>query len=132
MPFQPGHKHGKGRPKVDPVLKEIKAVNRQLVEEKLAGFMTMDRTRLREVIEDEKTPMLDLMVASLVQTGIKKGDPAILSFLLDRTIGKVKESVDVDLTLKQVERAHAEAIDEIPRETLIELVRLKQGTAGDG
>lgn len=129
--FKPGHKLGKGRPPKDFELAQIMKINKQLVDERLSRYMFMTRERLLEVEKNPQTPAMDIMIISLINKGIKVGDPMILNFLLDRTIGKVKESVEVDMTLQAMQRAHDEMIEKIPRERLIDLVRLKSGNAGE-
>lgn len=129
--FQKGNKLGNGRPRVDADLKAIMKVNKQIVDEKLSRFMFMTRQRLDEVETNEQTPAMDVMIISLIKKGIKAGDPNILNFLLDRTIGKVKDSVEVDMHMRAIEAAHDKMIEVIPRDRLIDLVRIKTGNAGE-
>jgi hypothetical protein len=126
MPFKEGHKHSKGRPKINPVLKEVMAVNRELVEEKLAQYMTMSFDKIKEITKDDKKSTMDHMLASIVVHGVISGDPKHLSFLLDRTIGKVKDVQEVDVTLRKIEEVHANIVKELPREQLIQLARVTQ------
>ena len=85
-----------GRPKGTVVLpKKVKEMNRIEVEKLITKYMKMSRTGLAKVAKDLKTPTIDLMIIKIITTAINKGDYTRFSFLLDRTIGKVKESVDV-------------------------------------
>lgn len=129
--FEKGNKKGRGRPRKDPELVEVQKINRDIVEARLVSFMTMTREGLKAVIDNPATSMLDLMVASLVQKAIKEGDHQRLGFLFDRVIGKVKENVDITMTQRRIEEAHISVVQEVPREKLIELIRLKTGDAGD-
>lgn len=131
MGFKQGHKYGKGRPPVDPEMKEIKAVNRALVEGKLALFMTMSIDKLEAIAKDRTKPTLDHMLASIVARAIAHGDPKHLDFLLDRTIGKVKDVQEVDVTHRRIEEVHMKLVDELPRAEIIKLARLKSGDAGE-
>ena len=55
----------------------------------------MSREKLAKVATNRKTPTIDLMIIKIITTAINKGDQTRLNFLLDRTIGKVKDNVDV-------------------------------------
>lgn len=85
-----------GRPKGSVVVpKAVKEMNRVEVEKLITKYMKMNRTALAKVAKNLKTPTVDLMIIKIITTAINKGDYTRFSFLLDRTIGKVKESVDV-------------------------------------
>jgi len=49
----------------------------------------MTRVQLQKAIQDAKTPMIDIWVASIIAQGAKSGDYSRLSALLDRVIGRV-------------------------------------------
>ncbi len=125
-PFQPGNKIGKGRPKLDSYLVEVKKLNRDEVERTLADLMHGDRDKIKAVINDPATPMLRLMVASLIQKAITSGDPAILNFLLDRTIGKVKEQVEIDMTVQHELTRHQAAMVMISEDKILELIKVEE------
>lgn len=123
--FQPGNPGGPGKPRLDPYLVEVKKMNRDEVERLMADLLKGDRAKLKAIIEDPTTPMLRLMVASLIQKAITAGDPSILNFLLDRTIGKVKETLEVDMTLKHEELRHDAMLSVVPHDKILELIRVK-------
>jgi hypothetical protein len=54
---------------------------------------TMDE--LRKVVADKNTDAADLMICQIVINAIKTGDQKRLEFILDRTIGKVKDTLEV-------------------------------------
>lgn len=85
-----------GRPVGSVVVpKAVKDMNRQEVEKLITKYMKMSRPKLAKVAKKLNTPTIDLMIIKIITTAINKGDYTRFSFLLDRTIGKVKESVDV-------------------------------------
>ncbi len=80
-----------GRPKDPPGMKEMKLLTK--VELVKVGNMIIEKT-LRDMTayaEDEDTPALHVMVASVVGRIIRTGDMNMLNALLDRLIGKVRE-----------------------------------------
>ncbi len=70
--------------------------------------------------KDPKTPILDKAIISIFQTSIKHGDFRHLSFLLDRSIGKVKETLDDEET----DDARAE-LGQLSMKELLHLVKDK-------
>ena len=54
---------------------------------------TMDE--LRKVMADKNTDAADLMICQIVIYAIKTGDYRRVEFILDRTIGKVKDTLEV-------------------------------------
>ena len=64
----------------------------------------------------KKTPALDLVVIKVLIEAIRKGDEKRLGFLLDRTIGKVKEEIEVTGT---------------PHDELMSIIRAKQANESE-
>ncbi len=54
----------------------------------IGKFAYLTREQLQSLVQDAKTPMIEIMVASIMVKAAKDGDYARMSFLLDRTIGK--------------------------------------------
>ena len=94
------------------------------------GFLTVDDIRsmmhrfwrmsaddLLTVLENPKTPMGELMIASVMAKAAKDGDYSRLAFLMDRQVGKVKEEIE-----QTVRSITDEDLDKIPRDALIKLV----------
>jgi len=80
-----------------PELKGVPRLKKEEVEAVLARFAHMSRAEIRAKMEDPKTTMLEMMVGSVVLKAYKHGDQNRLNFLLDRTIGRVKEKIEVTL-----------------------------------
>lgn len=90
--WEPGQSgNPRGRPRVPKELKGIKALSPNLLGKLITKYGGMDRDKLRLKAADPRTPALDLMIISIITKAIKDGDYTRLNFLLDRTIGKVKE-----------------------------------------
>jgi hypothetical protein len=60
------------------------------------------------------------MFASVITKAIEQGDANRLNFLLDRTIGKVKDSLEVT-------HNHDAALDLEPRENIVAILREMRG-----
>lgn len=103
--FQPGHEVRK--PTVDLTMAEVKRVNRQLIEETFACYLTKRYGEVKQINSDDNKPVLDRIVSSVIVHAVNNGDAARLNFLLDRTIGKAKEQIEItakdfDDTLNQI------------------------------
>lgn len=55
----------------------------------------MTKADLKRVIEDPESTMLEIHVASIMATGVKKGEFYSFDGLMNRTIGKVKDELEV-------------------------------------
>lgn len=82
----------------------------------LGKFATMTRDELQKVMQDSKTPMIEIMIAAVIIKAAKDGDYSRLDFLLSRSIGKVKD--EIEQTIKSIDDSD---LDVIPREALIRL-----------
>jgi hypothetical protein len=70
-------------------------LRRDQVEAVMGRFSAMTRAELQKIVQNEKSTMLEIMVASVMAKAAKDGDATRLQFLLDRTIGRVKEQVEI-------------------------------------
>ncbi len=70
-------------------------LTRDEVETIMAKFARHSREQLQAVVQNPKTPMLEIMVASVMAKAAKDGDYSRLDFLLNRSIGKVKDMLEV-------------------------------------
>lgn len=65
-------------------------------------YMNLTLEQVNEKFKDPSTPALDLIVLKILYEGIKKGDQVRLGFLLERTIGKVKEVINYSFSPSQL------------------------------
>jgi hypothetical protein len=86
--FQPGNPGGPGR--ISNWLKpgDLKTV--------VGKFMKMTRDELKSHMERREAPMLDLIIGQIMVKAVQTGDAHRLEFLLNRTLGRVKEMIDHD------------------------------------
>ena len=79
----------------NPAGKPKNLLTKDKVDAIIGRFAFMDRTELQEVINDQRTPMIEIMVASVMAKAAKDGDYSRLEALLVRSIGKVKETKEL-------------------------------------
>ncbi len=98
-PFKPGNTTGKlgGRPPIPEDLKEISLISTDTVKRLIARYVEMNKAQLQQAAQDPSTPMLEMMIASVIVKATKDGDYSRIDFLLNRLIGKVTEKMEVKL-----------------------------------
>lgn len=67
------------------------------VDQIIARFSFMNRQDLQEVVQNPKTPMIEIMIASVMVQAAKTGDYSRLEAILSRSVGKVKETKELIL-----------------------------------
>ncbi len=65
------------------------------LERVINSLLFLDREALQAKIKDPKTPMIEMIAASIMAQAAQKGDHQRLDFILQRMIGKVKDQLEV-------------------------------------
>jgi hypothetical protein len=86
-----------GRPKIPEDLKKARKLTKTRAAQLFELFMNKSVEELEKVCKDKKTTVLEGMIARVAMKAIQEGDPKRLDFMLDRTIGKVKEVKEIQL-----------------------------------
>ncbi len=60
----------------------------------LGKFADMTRSQLQDIVTDPKSTMLEIIIAAIMVKAAKDGDYGRLSFILDRSIGKIATEED--------------------------------------
>lgn len=92
--FKPGNPGG-GRPLLPEEIKEARKLNKYDVEMSLTNHLRMTRDQIATVIKDPESKMLDILVASIIAKAVQTGDQQRLDFILNRTIGKVSDHIEI-------------------------------------
>ena len=66
-----------------------------------------------ELLKDPNTPLIELIIAKIVDKALNQGDDKRLEFILNRLLGKVKDEVDINNF-----RSH---IEQMPESQIIDL-----------
>jgi hypothetical protein len=84
-----------GRPVLPPEVKALKSVTNETIKEVMDLLLEKDITALEELAESDTEPALKVLYAAGVLRAIKEGDPAHIEPVLNRVLGKPKESVQL-------------------------------------
>lgn len=87
----------------------------------LSEMLDASEEQLEEVLKDRKVPAIKKAIASVIAACIKGGDYQRLEMLLNRTIGKVKDEALIET------KNHDDALESVPREKIVELLRAANG-----
>jgi hypothetical protein len=92
--YKKGNPGGPGRPKKPIDGKTLSRLSKVQVEQCFIKFMHMDLDALDAIVSDRSRSVLEHSVANIAKHAIEEGDQSRLNFLLDRIIGKVKDSIE--------------------------------------
>lgn len=106
----------KGRPKLANDLKAARAQYANDLEACIYKYSEHTKDEMLRALKDPKTPALDLVVLNILTKAITKGDQQRLGFLLDRTIGKVKERI-------MTENVNLNAEVEVTKEDILDRIQ---------
>jgi hypothetical protein len=80
----------------DPIKKRIKRLSSKELDKVLNLVFLGNLEGLKKVAKDPESQVIEVWIAYVAMTGIKKGDCSALMALLDRLMGKVTEKVKVE------------------------------------
>ncbi len=96
--WEPGQSgNPNGRPALPGDVREARKINAIEVTRRITKYLDSTKTDLETAALDPNTPALDLVIIKVIVEAGKTGDHTRLNFLMDRTIGKVTEKIDVKL-----------------------------------
>lgn len=83
-----------GRPKLPPDVQAARKLTNTQFIILVNKFLNMSREELKAAAENPNAPMLELIVAKIIERAIANGDQTRLGFILDRLIGKVPDKIE--------------------------------------
>lgn len=87
----------KGRPRLPPDLKAIDPLTPEYIKKCIAKFWDMEPEDLKDFVRSKSGSVGEQMIAAICAKALLEGDYTRLNFLLDRSIGKVKEVKELQL-----------------------------------
>ena len=99
-----------------PDLKDARAIRAVEFESIIYKYMDKTPEQIQEILKQKNaTPTKELIILKLVSLALEHGDLSRLNFLLERTIGKVPEKIEVGAA-GSFEKLHDKIIDELEDE----------------
>jgi hypothetical protein len=97
-PFKKGQSGNPGgQRKLPEDIKEARKLNQIELERIVNKYLWRDRASLKEAMNDPTTPMMELMVASIMAIAVQKGDQQRVEWIMSRLIGKVTDKLEVKM-----------------------------------
>lgn len=96
-PFKKGNPGGPGRPRSPKHIKRLAKLTREEAKQLFVELMHKSQREIEEICADKDRTVLELAVAKVALEAVKGGDISRIGFMLDRTIGRVKEEVEIKL-----------------------------------
>lgn len=93
--FEPGQPGGPGRPPMPLDVKEARKLNQVELHRTLNEFLHCTREKLKERVNSPDATVFEICLGSIIKNAIDRGDQNRLNFLLDRLVGKSKESIEI-------------------------------------
>jgi len=62
-------------------------------------YINMDREEIKEDMKRKEATMLELLVAGMISRAVSQQDPVRANFILDRTIGKVIDKMEIEIVV---------------------------------
>lgn len=118
-----------GKYALPPELKGIRSLSQIEACKVISKYARMNKAELRAVCTKDETPVLELAIASIFAKCIETGDHSKLTFLLDRSIGRIPEIKETDEDVAARQELHSlsdQELAKIIRERLPELEASKE------
>lgn len=103
-----------------PGVKEARLVHSIKFEEIVYKYMNCTAEELQLKARDKTTPAIDLVVIKILSNAITKGDLPSLNLLLERTIGKVADKLDLRAAVA-TKSLHDQIVEEIEKGEVVDV-----------
>lgn len=98
-----------------PDLVDARRINAKLFEDTIYKYMGSDVNTLEALLKDKAIPARDMVVITILAMAIKNGDTSRLNFLLERTIGKVADNLNIK-AMVATKTLHEQIVDIIEQD----------------
>ena len=100
-----------GRPAMDEDTKRLKKMTKAHFNDVAQKYLLSTIGELNAQFANKNTPALDMILIKVLVEAVKKGDVAKLNFILERTIGKVQDKLDITSRGQQLGAPDLEQLD---------------------
>ena len=95
-------------------LRKARELTKANLEGLLNKYLWMTKNELESILSKQNpdVPMIEMMIGSIVHKALVEGDPKRFDFILNRTIGKVADKIDLNAFSENLDKAgEAQIID---------------------
>ncbi len=123
--FKKGNKFG--RAKLTEAEKELAIKNRTQFKQLLTKYMITGYKELKVFIKRTDVPAIDLMVVRCLLNAIDSGDASQVNWFMDHTLGKQKESTNINLR-GTMENTNSVDLKKLTKEQLLQLKAISESS----
>lgn len=113
----------KGRPKLLPENHGVKKLSTEDLRRMITRFFNMTFEEMSRKVDDPAATTLELCIASCLNKAIETGDFTKIGVMIERVIGRVKDTVEVDPV-----QEYKEELKKVPPKDIVAYLRSKQET----
>lgn len=106
--FEKGNPGGPGQPPLPPDVKKARKLNAAEFTRVATEYLYFTKDELKKKATDPATPIIELLVGSIVAKAVEHGDSTRLEMLLNRLIGKVTDKIKHELPKATVVQLYGE------------------------
>lgn len=92
-----------GKRAVPKDLQQASNLTKTMLKGVINKHLWMTQHQLKEAMKNKTTPMIELVVGSIIHKAVVDGDERRLDFILNRMIGKVTEQVDIKSYIQRLD-----------------------------
>ena len=98
--FKPGQTgNPAGKAKMPEELQKANKLSAKKFIEYVNRYVNMNRSEIKEDLERKEATMLELLVGGMISKAVSTQDPVRANFILDRTIGKVIDKMEIEIVV---------------------------------
>jgi hypothetical protein len=101
-----------------PDLKEATRLTKTQLEGLLNKHIWLTKIQADKLVLDPDTPMIELLIASIINKAVILGDEKRLTFVLDRIIGKVRQEVDLPEYLQNLQKLTEKQVIDLGKDAI--------------
>lgn len=94
-PFKPGQSGNPGGVPLNPIAKALKELTVQTYREVIELVLTGNIDALKAMIKDQKTPAIQVGVATAFMKAIQTGDYGVIERIAERIVGKIPDEINL-------------------------------------
>jgi hypothetical protein len=105
--FKDGNPGGPGRPTTPDEVKLARSMNQVELSRILNDLIYCSKDELKAKLSEPSISVFELAIGSIIKNAVEKGDQTRIAFLLERLVGKPKETIEIqnpynDMSLEEL------------------------------
>lgn len=99
-------------------LRDARELTKKHLEGLLNKHLWLTKIEAKALVEHPETPLLEVLIASIVDKAVNHGDEKRLDFILNRLIGKVSEQIDINSYMGNLQKMSETQIIDLGKDAI--------------